>query len=310
MKRLGFHAQHFSERGTSIAIYDYADHYEKLCNGRSVIFFKRDHEISCPEVEKRFKERFEECYGYSTEKELEALIATSNIKKLYHLVYGTPCWLPSNCENLVHAVFYPSPFGNRYAAISEMVSRGTVPVVPHMVHLPSVSGDLREELGIPSNAIVVGRHGGYDSFNVPFVFSAMKRALDLEPRLHFILLNTVQGLIHPRVHYLEKTWNVERKVRFIQSCDIMLHARIEGETFGLAVAEFSICNKPVLTCPANDYMHILILGERAHIYWTEEQLTFLLLNVPAIVSFRKDWNAYENYTPEKVMKTFETIFLN
>ena len=36
------------------------------------------------------------------------------------------------------------------------------------------------------------------------------------------------------------------KVKFINTCDAMIHARAMGETFGLAVAEFSKKNKPVI----------------------------------------------------------------
>ena len=37
------------------------------------------------------------------------------------------------------------------------------------------------------------------------------------------------------------------KVRFIQTCDMMIHGRTVGETFGIAIGEFSFYNKPVMT---------------------------------------------------------------
>ena len=37
------------------------------------------------------------------------------------------------------------------------------------------------------------------------------------------------------------------KSRFLYACDAMIHARADGETFGMAVAEFSVHNRPVLT---------------------------------------------------------------
>ena len=42
--------------------------------------------------------------------------------------------------------------------------------------------------------------------------------------------------------------DLNKKVEFISSCDAMIHARQMGETFGAAVSEFSIKNKPVITC--------------------------------------------------------------
>jgi hypothetical protein len=46
----------------------------------------------------------------------------------------------------------------------------TVPVVPHIVRPAALHGpDLRAELGIPPDATVFGRHGGYETFDIPFV---------------------------------------------------------------------------------------------------------------------------------------------
>ena len=39
----------------------------------------------------------------------------------------------------------------------------------------------------------------------------------------------------------------ELKVSFINTCDCMIHARTDGETFGLAIAEFSTLNKPIIS---------------------------------------------------------------
>ena len=46
----------------------------------------------------------------------------------------------------------------------------------------------------------------------------------------------------------------------------MIHARQMGETFGAAVSEFSIKNKPVITCRGYDNAHLDILKDKAIIY--------------------------------------------
>jgi hypothetical protein len=46
-----------------------------------------------------------------------------------------------------------------------------------MVHLPQVDIDLREELGIPSDATVFGRYGGYDTFNLQFVHETIAKVI-------------------------------------------------------------------------------------------------------------------------------------
>ena len=40
--------------------------------------------------------------------------------------------------------------------------------------------------------------------------------------------------------FLPPTTDVERKVKFINTSDAFLHARTQGESFGMAVGEFSI----------------------------------------------------------------------
>ena len=43
----------------------------------------------------------------------------------------------------------------------------------------------------------------------------------------------------------------------------MLHARKDGETFGLAVAEFSVANKPIITyANSKDKEHLRILNNK------------------------------------------------
>ena len=89
----------------------------------------------------------------------------------------------------------------------------------------------------------------------------------------------------------------------------MIHASSEGETFGASVAEFSVSNKPVLTCNWGNLEHIKILGNRAIIYNNKEELNNIFLNIKNIITQRSDWNAYEDYKPEKIMKIFDNIVL-
>ena len=38
-----------------------------------------------------------------------------------------------------------------------------------MVNIPNINTNLRQELNIPDDAVVFGRHGGKDQFNISFV---------------------------------------------------------------------------------------------------------------------------------------------
>jgi hypothetical protein len=85
----------------------------------------------------------------------------------------------------------------------------------------------------------------------------------------------------------------------------MLHARRHGETFGLAVAEFSLANKPVLTM---DLAHVIILGEHALIYHDEPSLKRLLLSFNRSTAGARQWNAYSGYGLKESMKRFIEVF--
>ena len=83
-------------------------------------------------------------------------------------------------RSLVHAVFFARrAHGTVYARISPCVPSGMkmdatapCPVVPHIIRPAKIDGpDLRSELGIPSNATVFGRYGGWETFDIPFAQS-------------------------------------------------------------------------------------------------------------------------------------------
>lgn len=117
---------------------------------------------------------------------------------------------------------------------------------------------------------------------------------------------------HDRIIYLEPTIDRYFKVKFINTCDAMIHASNMGETFGLAVGEFSTCNKPIITYSNIDtkltYEHLRILGDKGIYYNNENDLMNIFREFKK--DSTKDWNCYRDYEPEKVMKIFEDIFLD
>jgi hypothetical protein len=187
----------------------------------------------------------------------------------------------------VHAVFHYDIHAPNipYAAISQSVA-GNYPgrfVVPYLVRPPSDNYftdklvDLRSELNISQKAFVFCRHGGMDQFSVKFVHPTIFEAIEKYPnkdQLVFLFMGTKHfnshGVIndekiiapkHKQIIHLRTNSHLEYKERFIKSCDAMLHARNDGETFGLAVAEFSVRNKPVVTFPGEAQEHIRLLGK-------------------------------------------------
>lgn len=315
--KLGFLPVHLSERGTTTAVYDYAFFNEALLGNESVVFYQCDHPWNFPAQVARFSNQFH-CHAYREFSEVDAFIRAERIDALYSLKSGAADGLlATSCPNLIHSVFDNGPHGEKYAFVSKWLSDkygGRYPYVPHMIHLPDTSGSLRDQLGIPAAAVVFGSFGGRDSFNLPFVHRCVEAIVAERPEVYFLFMNfdPANTARHPRIMYLEPNVDREFKVRFINTCDAMIHARDVGESFGLAIGEFSSCNKPVLTfggtTAAYDREHIRILGNRG-LYYTDAASLMSTLRAFQPLP-HEDWNCYRDFTPPLVMEKFAEVFLN
>ena len=94
----------------------------------------------------------------------------------------------------------------------------------------------------------------------------------------------------------------------------MVHARREGETFGLAVAEFAVRNKPVLTANLpfrqSTLAHVHHLGAKAILYTDAASLLDALLSFNRTDAASRDWRAYTEFEPHMVMRRFREVFLS
>lgn len=317
-RKIGFLSMHLSERGTTTALYDYAFHNENILGNKSIIFYQKGNTLTFPEYEKKFNTAFE-CYSFTNFSEVDDIIKMENIDALYIIKYGTKDnILVKNCPNLVHSVFVKDPHGEKYAFVSRFLSQkygNDIPYIPHMIDLPKTNENLRQQYNIPEDATVFGGYGGKDSFNIPFVHQCINQIILENENIYFLFMNFNKNTIdHPRIIYVEPTIDREYKVKFINTCDAMIHARDIGETFGLAVGEFSSCNKRIITYydkninQPPDREHIRILGDKGIYYKNIDELSEIFRNFRKQNNF--DWNCYTDYTPQKVMEIFEKIFLN
>ena len=111
--------------------------------------------------------------------------------------------------------------------------------------------------------------------------------------------------------FLPGTWILEEKSAFINSCDFMIHARIQGETFGCAIAEFSMENKPVITYrDSRERAHIEILREKGIYYSNKEELLEILDNIKNYVKYDDYSQIYTQFSPEIIINKFKKIFLD
>lgn len=314
--KIGFLVWRLSFRGTEVAIYNYADCNEAILGNESIIlnFDINNHNEVRTKFVNRFGSKFYDC---SSLEAMDKIIEKENIAILHNIKAGEETKRISKvCKNAVHVVFKNPPqkiHGEVYACNSQWLSEQyrpyNIPWVPRMIRLTKTEGNLRKDLSIPADALVFGRHGGNDSFSIPFVHKTITKFASENPHIYFLFLNTDQFCILPNVIYLPRTADVNYKTKFINSCDAMIHARLRGETFGIACGEFSIKNKPVITWKHSiESSHIQILGDKG-IYYSNEQDLYNTLKTFKKKPY-KNWDAYTSkFNPETVMKKFNDVFI-
>jgi hypothetical protein len=310
--RIAFHSNQLGLRGTDVALYDYALFNQLLLNNESVIISAKHADLDAlPKFRGKFNVMLYEDFS-----DLERLADLHKIDAFYFMKAGFHDGkLVNSAKNLVHAVFqHAEPHGDVYAYISEWLSKkmtdGKAPFVPYMINLPETDDDLRKKLSIPADALVFGRHGGFDQFDIPFVHSIIEKTASTNPHVYFLFMNSRPFCNKlPNVIHLGPTYDLHEKVYFINTCDFMIHARIQGESFGLSIAEFLWRNKPVITFFGGcDLAHIDMLRNRGIYYRTPSDLEKTLTYCTRKTSC--DYRALvQNFEASQVIKKFSEVFL-
>lgn len=312
MNKIGLHAPVLDDRGNGTVIHDYAVALRDIL-GYNPTIISSDKSIG---IQERFS-KFETVLYDSTSK-LSSIVDKHKIDFLYMTCAGADeGYTPTNCKTGIHCVFtMEHQFGSVYAGVSEWLARrfNKNVWVPHIINLPKTSQTLHEDLGIPSDAFVIGRLGGYNQFDINIAQSALINAINARKDLWAIFLNTKPFTDHPKIKFLPFSPDLLYKSKFIQTCDAMLHARSDGETFGLAVGEFSSRNKPIFTydAPYWWYMraHIDILGEKALLYKDENELFAYLTQIDKNYVKDVDWDCHSTkFSPTNVINTFNEVFI-
>jgi len=317
--KIAFHCNQLSIRGTEVAMYDYAHYNEKLLGNESIVLARNPTwwHYSNPEAIEKFKKRFP-VFFYDKIEDIEKILDDNQVDLFYAQKSGHNDGVVSKKrKSVVHAVFQDyDPHGDVYAFISEWLAKiygYRHQFVPYMVDLPDHNKDMREELGIPMDALVFGRHGGYETFDIPWVKDFVKSYVNKRSDVYFLLMNTEKFADHPRIIFLPPVAELIRKTEFINTCNAMLHARYKGETFGLAVAEFSLRNKPVITFDQSpDRAHSMILDDAGFYYKSPLDLDLIFHHADKYFTGNsgRDWNRYKEFSPEKVMAKFKQVFID
>lgn len=315
MTNIIFHENRIGETGTSVALFDYAFYARELLKINPIILFPKNSNSDDICLEK-FKKEFQ-IYHYEDKNEIQNFIDQNNIDFFYAIKFGFDDRLYfKNCKNLVHVVFSCSEtHGDKYAYVSEWLSfkHGGCSFVPHMVNLPNNNFDLRDELNIPKDSIVVGRYGGKDTFDIDFVKETIKE----NKNFYFLFANTPRFTDNKNCLFLDSVIDLNKKVKFINTCDAMIHARSYGETFGLAVLEFASKNKQIITYdneelqnshPLGGRNHFIYLKDNCYKFKNKDDLLSIFNNLQKNNPFDTTYLT-EQFSPFNVMKKFKEVFL-
>lgn len=332
-----FHTDQISESGTEVALYDYAIGNETILKGVSFIAVPINNIFETAVLEK-FKKRFV-TYLYKSPDDLAAFIKINSIDLLYQIKSGKKEELIVDfLPVFIHCVFTTKEkFGTYYCPVSPYLNRcfGTnYPVLPHIVKkFSGVEENFRHALNIPESAVVFGGYGRRNVFDIGFVKEAIMEIASKDKDIYFLFMNfdsftdkTIDNII-----FLPKNVDINYKEMFINTCDAMIHARADGETFGLAVAEFSVKNKPIVTWAPDiihnfyfylrDFFkqirrrtqlyrkaHLDFLGKKAVRYHSKKDLLDVFGNFKEKYLKPINYDCYsERFSEENVMRMFADI---
>jgi len=316
-----FHENELNYRGTSIALYDYADFNERYLGNESVIVYNKTLPTNHPLGIEKFEKRFQ-VIDYSDFKEVDTIIKNNNIDLFYAIKNGFIDGVETKeCKTVIHSVFkHLEPHGDVYAYVSEWLSEEMTgsksPFVPHMVNFGAeTNDDLRAELNIPKNAKVFGYYGGGQSFNIAFAQQTAEKIASKYKDVYFIFMG-VDTFVKKKwwksaltnIIFLPPSSDIMMKLKFINTCDALLHARERGETFGITVAEFAIKGKPVITfADSPEKAHNMHLKDKAYYYHNAKELQDIILDSDLKLSAKE---LYEKFLPHPVMDTFKKVFID
>ena len=326
-----FQCEQLNYRGTTNSILDYAHYNQEILGNESAIVYESSgpqgldvgsSQSVIEEVSKRFP-----VYTYSTEAELNklaekydfcysqraGLLVDDLTKKRNPLVTSTKFG--------VHCVFqWHGPHGDVYAYISEWLSNAVSklynapihPHVPYIVDLPPANENLRERFNLPKDKYIIGRLGGFNTFDLPHVHNVVKKIAEERDDILFIFANTQQFSNHRNILYVEPFFDAQIKSNYIHMCDAMLHGRQLGETFGLSMAEFLFHDKPVLSWGGGfDRNHVNMLKDHSHLLYGDDE-TELYSKIVGLRDLPKsDYNSLVSaFSPKNVMEKFREVFLD
>lgn len=302
------HDNFLSERGTTQALVEYARCFRSMGHDVSITFAGPSG-ANNPQVIRHLSNEFE-LRPYSDRASLASVARGVDVS--YMIKAGRRDGIEfRGTHQVVHAVFqHADPHGDQMVYVSEWLADATrqwatgprgrwagrmkrfqhaqetgcanaldFTALPHISEMPPRSDDLRPTLGIPNDAYVVVRHGGYDTFDITWVHQVLKVALDQYPNLYFVGLNTRAFTDHSRARFLPPSTDRQFIADFLATGNLFLHARKQGESFGLALVEALQMGLPAVAWSGGkDRNHTHLLRDCGTLYHSPHELRHLLSN--------------------------------
>ncbi len=178
--------------------------------------------------------------------------------------------LPSGIKIVDHNIFATKPSASYLSAVDHMffVSQWCLNKSPwadlnksSFIYNPvadisnvRVDYDIRRELRIPTDSILLGRLSRPNLDDGEFILEVLLSVLVKFPQVHLLCMGASDAFIERsralsrgKVHCLLPTTDESRIDQFLRGLSIFLHYRKEGETFGLNIAEAMSRGVPIVS---------------------------------------------------------------
>lgn len=307
--RFLLHLNQLGERGTETSTFELGLALKSLGHDVIIAYPKYAAE-NRSDVEKNFKAEFE-MQPYSSFNQNDKWVRT-NIDFAYFLkINGLDGLKYQGVFNAVHTVFPEYlPHGNSYTYISRwlaeesrrlaskklrLIRRGPISTlkgctnamnfnfVPHIVNMPHATSSYRGIIGVPDDAFLILRYGGFTEFNVPWVKQALVEELQKNKTWYFVGVNTEMFIDHPRALFLPAITDKQQKSDLLNAANVFLHARIRGESFGMSIVESLQLGTYTISYQGGiDRNHFELLKNTDYLYGSPHELKEKLLNIQAL----------------------------
>lgn len=189
---------------------------------------------------------------------------------------------------------------------------------------PLTREDLRQKLGIPQDAFVIGRVGRPDpGIHDPISLKAFQQIQD--DKTYFLALSPPENMLEEAKELKLKNFiplppvSQEDLSRFYNTIDVLAHARRDGETFGCNIAEAMMHGKPTVS-HLTPYMNAQeeVIGDAGYVCAQDDFKTYAqklaLLRDDRThrerLSKRALERAHENFEARALAKRLESTYLS